>query len=130
MNVEKKQGADRLCNYRTADLCLCFCMTRLIFSLADNMHDIFPLKLDVDILQKNPPPKNISVPCRTRKKYSCPFAAGMKIDSRLFVVSHDAKLLFSGGHWDNSLQVINVGKARKINHIVRHIGIVMTFQFC
>ena len=73
---------------------------------------------------------NLLVPCRTRKKYSCPFAAGMKVDSRLFVVSHDAKLLFSGGHWDNSLQVINVGKARKINHIVRHIGTCTCMIMC
>lgn len=69
---------------------------------------------------------------KTRKKYTCPFAPGQKIDSRLFVVSHDAKLLFSGGHWDNSLQVINVGKARKINHIVRHIDIVtcLSLDYC
>ena len=44
------------------------------------------------------------------------------MEPKLFVVSHDAKLLFSGGHWDNSLQVISVSKAKKINHIVRHIG--------
>ncbi|KAK7808080.1 hypothetical protein U0070_026517 [Myodes glareolus] len=33
-----------------------------------------------------------------------PFAPGLKITSKLFVVSHDAKLLFSAGHWDNSIQ--------------------------
>lgn len=69
---------------------------------------------------------------KTRKKYSCPFAPGLKIDPKLFVVSHDAKLLFSGGHWDNSLQVISVSKARKINHIVRHIDIVtcLALDYC
>lgn len=32
-----------------------------------------------------------------------PFAPGLKSTSKLFIVSHDAKLLFSAGHWDNSI---------------------------
>lgn len=51
-----------------------------------------------------------------------PFAPGIEVDSKLFVVSHDCKLLMSGGHWDNSLQVYHIGKGRRINHICRHIG--------
>lgn len=34
-----------------------------------------------------------------------PFSPSINVTSRLFVVSHDAYWLFSGGHWDWSLQV-------------------------
>ncbi|KAK3582874.1 hypothetical protein CHS0354_012486 [Potamilus streckersoni] len=69
---------------------------------------------------------------KSKKKLSCPFAPGLKIDPKLFVVSHDAKLLFSGGHWDNSVQVFHLGKGKKVNHIVRHIDIVtcLSLDYC
>jgi hypothetical protein len=59
---------------------------------------------------------------RTRKKFNSPFAPGMEVDAKLFVVTHDSKLLISAGHWDNSLQVYHIGKGRRISHICRHIG--------
>ncbi|BFZ22107.1 hypothetical protein BsWGS_25146 [Bradybaena similaris] len=61
---------------------------------------------------------------KSRKRLGGPFSPGLKITAKLFVVSHDAKLLFSGGYWDNSLQVYSLGRAKMINHIVRHIDVV------
>ena len=55
----------------------------------------------------------------------CPFSPNLKVDSKLFTVSHDAKLLFSVGHWDNSLQVYHLGKGKKVNHIIQHTGRTM-----
>uniref|UniRef100_A0A4W3GZA4 Neurobeachin-like protein 2 n=2 Tax=Callorhinchus milii TaxID=7868 RepID=A0A4W3GZA4_CALMI len=40
------------------------------------------------------------------------------------VVSHDGKLLFSGGHWDNSVQVTSLSKGKVTGHVTRHIDIV------
>ena len=51
-----------------------------------------------------------------------PFAPGLKVTPHLFAVSHDAKLVFSGGHWDNSVRVYSLGKQKMVAHIVRHTG--------
>ncbi|XP_053386541.1 neurobeachin-like protein 1 [Mercenaria mercenaria] len=69
---------------------------------------------------------------KTRKKFNSPFAPGIEVSAKLFVVTHDSKLLISGGHWDNSLQVYHIGKGRRINHICRHIDIVtcLALDYC
>ncbi|XP_069107826.1 neurobeachin-like protein 1 isoform X1 [Argopecten irradians] len=69
---------------------------------------------------------------KVKRRVGGPFAPGVKVEAKVFVVSHDAKLLFSGGHWDNSLQVYNLGKGKKVNHIVRHIDIVtcLALDYC
>ncbi|XP_052080874.1 neurobeachin-like protein 1 isoform X2 [Mytilus californianus] len=69
---------------------------------------------------------------KCKRRLNVPFAPGIKVEPKLFVVSHDAKLLISGGHWDNSLQVYHLGKVKKINHIVRHIDIVtcVALDYC
>ena len=51
-----------------------------------------------------------------------PFAPGLKVTPLLFAVSHDAKLLFSGGHWDNSVRVYSMSKQKMVAHIVQHTG--------
>ncbi|KAK0040263.1 neurobeachin-like protein 1, partial [Biomphalaria pfeifferi] len=61
---------------------------------------------------------------KTKKRVGGSFSPGLKVSAKLFVVSHDAKLLFSGGYWDNSLQVYSLTRPKVINHIVRHIDIV------
>lgn len=53
---------------------------------------------------------------------SGPFAPGLEITSKLFVVSHDAKLLFSGGHWDNSIRVTSLTKGKLMGQHIRHMG--------
>ncbi|KAL5005989.1 hypothetical protein ScPMuIL_017147 [Solemya velum] len=69
---------------------------------------------------------------KTRKKIAGSFMPGLDISVKLFVVSHDSKLLFSGGHWDNSLQIYHIGKGRRIGHIVRHIDVVtcLALDYC
>ncbi|KAG2465108.1 NBEL2 protein, partial [Polypterus senegalus] len=48
----------------------------------------------------------------------------VELSSKILVVSHDGKLLFSGGHWDNSLRVTSLSKGKVIGQILRHIDIV------
>lgn len=59
---------------------------------------------------------------RTQRSMNGPFAPGLEITSKLFIVSHDAKLLFSAGHWDNSIQVMSLTKGKLISHNIRHMG--------
>lgn len=61
---------------------------------------------------------------KAQRTISGPFAPGLEITSKLFVVSHDAKLLFSAGHWDNSIQVMSLTKGKIVSHNIRHIDIV------
>ncbi|KAK7507554.1 hypothetical protein BaRGS_00001489, partial [Batillaria attramentaria] len=69
---------------------------------------------------------------KTKKRIGGPFAPGLKMESKLFAVTHDARLLLSGGYWDNSLQVYRLDKACTVNHIVRHIDIItcMALDHC
>ena len=59
---------------------------------------------------------------RTQRSLNGPFAPGLEITAKLFIVSHDAKLLFSAGHWDNSIQVMSLTKGKIISHNIRHMG--------
>lgn len=61
-------------------------------------------------------------PARTQRYLYGPFAPGAELSSKTLVVSHDGKLLFSGGHWDNSLRVTSLSKGKVVGHINRHIG--------
>ena len=59
---------------------------------------------------------------RAKRALAGPFAPGLEVTPSLFAVSHDAKLVFSGGHWDNSVRVYSVNKQKMVAHIVRHTG--------
>ncbi|XP_026578840.1 neurobeachin-like protein 2 [Pseudonaja textilis] len=61
---------------------------------------------------------------KTQRYLYGPFAPGAELSSKTLVVSHDGKLLFSGGHWDNSLRVTSLSKGKVIGHIHRHIDVV------
>lgn len=61
---------------------------------------------------------------KTQRVVSGPFAPGLEITSKLFVVSHDGKVLFSGGHWDNSIRVTSLAKGKVIGQHIRHMDIV------
>ncbi|TNN27289.1 Neurobeachin-like protein 1 [Liparis tanakae] len=61
---------------------------------------------------------------KTQRSLSGPFAPGVEVTAGLFVASHDGKLLFSGGHWDNSLRVTSLVKGRTVGQHIRHMDIV------
>lgn len=62
------------------------------------------------------------VSSRTQRFLSGPFAPGIEVAAGLFVVSHDGKLLFSGGHWDNSIRVTSLVKGKTVGQHIRHMG--------
>ncbi|XP_066264160.1 neurobeachin-like protein 1 isoform X5 [Branchiostoma lanceolatum] len=68
--------------------------------------------------------KDPTISHRSRRCTAGPFSPGHPITSDLFVVSHDAKLLFSGGHWDNSLRVMTLAKSKFTARVTRHNDIV------
>lgn len=72
----------------------------------------------------------MSLHSRTQRFLQGPFAPGADLCSRTLAVSPDGKLLFSGGHWDNSLRVTSLGKGKVIGHITRHIGTVSLSVGC
>ncbi|NWJ10578.1 NBEL2 protein, partial [Crypturellus undulatus] len=61
---------------------------------------------------------------KTQRFLQGPFAPGADLSCRTLAVSPDGKLLFSGGHWDNSLRVTALAKGKVVAHITRHIDIV------
>uniref|UniRef100_A0A7N6A220 Neurobeachin-like protein 2 n=1 Tax=Anabas testudineus TaxID=64144 RepID=A0A7N6A220_ANATE len=61
---------------------------------------------------------------KTQRFLSGPFAPGIEVAAGLFVVSHDGKLLFSGGHWDNSIRVTSLVKGKTVGQHIRHMDIV------
>ncbi|XP_025903832.1 neurobeachin-like protein 1 isoform X2 [Nothoprocta perdicaria] len=69
---------------------------------------------------------------KTQRNIGGPFAPGLEITSKLFAVSHDAKLLFSGGHWDNSIRVTSLTKGKLVGQHIRHMDIVtcLAIDYC
>uniref|UniRef100_A0A8C9XVM0 Neurobeachin-like protein 2 n=1 Tax=Sander lucioperca TaxID=283035 RepID=A0A8C9XVM0_SANLU len=61
---------------------------------------------------------------KTQRFLSGPFSPGVEISAQLLVVSNDGRLLFSGGNWDCSLRVTQLGKGKLVGRICRHIDIV------
>ncbi|KAG9477212.1 hypothetical protein GDO78_002552 [Eleutherodactylus coqui] len=61
---------------------------------------------------------------KTQRVVSGPFAPSLEITAKLFVVSHDGKVLFTGGHWDNSIRVTSLAKGKVIGQHIRHMDIV------
>ena len=68
--------------------------------------------------------------CRTRRKLFGPFHPSLPLSSHLFVVSHDAKFLFSGGYWDSSLRVYSLVKSKTVASVRRHFGEWQSFFHC
>ncbi|XP_075444218.1 neurobeachin-like protein 2 isoform X2 [Ascaphus truei] len=69
---------------------------------------------------KDPTVSNV----KTQRFLAGPIALGAELSSTTLVVSHDAKLLFSGGHWDSSLRVTSLSKGKIVAHITRHLDVV------
>ncbi len=60
----------------------------------------------------------------SRHIIAAPFSPSLEITARLFAVSHDAKFVFSGGHWDWSLRVYSLLKSKIITSIIHHTDII------
>lgn len=63
---------------------------------------------------------------RSRRRLAPPggaCGADIAASSRLFAVSPDAKLLFFGGNWDNSLRVYSISRSKQIASVIRHQGL-------
>ena len=43
--------------------------------------------------------------CRLRRCIAGPFSPDMQVSSHMFAITHDARLIITAGHWDNSLRV-------------------------
>jgi neurobeachin-like protein 1/2 len=61
---------------------------------------------------------------RSRNIIAAPFSPVIDIKSCLFVVSHDAKFIISGAHWDWSLRVYSLLKSKMITSIIHHTDII------
>ncbi|XP_029927816.1 neurobeachin-like protein 2 isoform X2 [Myripristis murdjan] len=61
---------------------------------------------------------------KTQRFLMGPFFPGVEISTQVLVVSSDGRLLFSGGHWDCSLRVTQLGKGKLVGRICRHIDVV------
>lgn len=59
---------------------------------------------------------------RTKKSISSQFDPNFELNSRIFVLTNDSKLLISGAHWDNSLRVFSLSKNRNVAHLFQHSG--------
>uniref|UniRef100_A0A671WQ36 Neurobeachin like 2 n=1 Tax=Sparus aurata TaxID=8175 RepID=A0A671WQ36_SPAAU len=62
---------------------------------------------------------------KTQRFLSGPFSPGVEISAQVLVVSNDGRLLFSGGHWDCSLRVTQLGKGKLVGstagkHLAAH----------
>ncbi|XP_068687514.1 neurobeachin-like protein 1 [Montipora foliosa] len=60
---------------------------------------------------------------RLRRCIAGPFIIDLEVSSRLFVVTHDAKMIITAGHWDNSFRVFNT-KGKLLYRIVAHTDVV------
>lgn len=61
---------------------------------------------------------------KTRKKLPAPPHPAVPASSHLFCVSHDGKVLMSGGHWDCSLRGWSIARAKPLFSVVRHFDLV------
>uniref|UniRef100_M4AIB3 Neurobeachin-like protein 2 n=1 Tax=Xiphophorus maculatus TaxID=8083 RepID=M4AIB3_XIPMA len=61
---------------------------------------------------------------KTQRFLAGPFSPGVELSAQVLVVSNDGRLLFSGGHWDCSLRVTQLGKGKLVGRICRHIDVV------
>ncbi|CAF4138084.1 unnamed protein product, partial [Rotaria sp. Silwood2] len=61
---------------------------------------------------------------RNRHIIAAPFSSSLEINYHLFAVSHDAKFVFSGGHWDWSLRVYSLVKSKIISSLIHHTDII------
>ncbi len=59
-----------------------------------------------------------------KKHLPPPQTPHLQVTRKLFAVTPDARFVFSGGHWDNSLQVFSVAKTKTVCKVVRHMDVI------
>jgi len=77
--------------------------------------------------------------CRSRRRLAPPgglCTPDVTPTSELFAVSADAKLLYFGGNWDNSLRVYSIARFKQVACVIRHQGflcsvvLLLPFSHC
>lgn len=53
-----------------------------------------------------------------------PFHPALSLNSQMFAVNLDGRLIYAGGSWDNSLKVISVSRGKCVASITKHLGII------
>ncbi|KAL9958919.1 hypothetical protein ACROYT_G035996 [Oculina patagonica] len=60
---------------------------------------------------------------RLRRCIAGPFNPDLQVTSRLFTITHDAKLIITAGHWDNSFRVFTT-RGKQLTRIVAHTDVI------
>ncbi|XP_053679026.1 neurobeachin-like protein 1 [Anopheles nili] len=61
---------------------------------------------------------------KNRKKLIGPFHPSVTLSSKLFAVSVDAKYIYAGGIWDNSVRVFNMARGKVVASAINHFDVV------
>uniref|UniRef100_A0AAG5CUG9 DUF4704 domain-containing protein n=1 Tax=Anopheles atroparvus TaxID=41427 RepID=A0AAG5CUG9_ANOAO len=61
---------------------------------------------------------------KNRKKLIGPFHPSITLNSKLFAVSVDAKYIYAGGIWDNSVRVFNMARGKVVASAINHFDVV------
>lgn len=61
---------------------------------------------------------------KSRKQLPLPMTPNLQPSPKLFAISPDAKYIFFGGQWDNSLQVFSIPKVKVVSKVIRHIDVI------
>jgi neurobeachin-like protein 1/2 len=63
--------------------------------------------------------------CRTRRRLlavGSAWSPAVDVTPRLFAVTPDAKLVYFGGNWDNSIRVYSIARSRQTAYAIQHTG--------
>ncbi|RMX38939.1 hypothetical protein pdam_00016423 [Pocillopora damicornis] len=58
-----------------------------------------------------------------RRCIAGPFSPDMQVSSHMFAITHDARLIITAGHWDNSLRVFAT-RSKQLTRIVGHTDVI------
>ncbi|XP_040150983.1 neurobeachin-like protein 1 isoform X2 [Anopheles arabiensis] len=61
---------------------------------------------------------------KNRKKLTGPFHPSITLSSKLFALSVDAKYIYAGGIWDNSVRVFNMARGKVVASAINHFDVV------
>ncbi|GAB6029770.1 Neurobeachin-like protein 1 [Chamberlinius hualienensis] len=61
---------------------------------------------------------------KTQRKFAVPFQPDLRLTSSIFAVAFRSKLLYSGGHWDNTIRVFRFSKSKAHMRLSGHKDVV------